>query len=64
MLDKELSELGVLLGKFSNWETDYHSIYGRKMDRAMAQALHTALVGYGLPYIMYQGHKYVEAVTE
>ena len=64
MTEKEISELSVLLGKFLNWNTDDHSFYGRKMDRALARDLHSALIAYSLPYIEYQGQKYVATVTE
>ena len=48
MTDQELRTLYVLTKKFAAWDTHYSSMYGRKMDQAVAADMASSLYGYGL----------------
>lgn len=48
MTPKELKDLHGLLGKFIKLRTSHSSIYGRKMDIAIATDLRSVLFAYGL----------------
>ena len=46
MTERELLALRRLLTKFRAWDTSDYSMYGRKMDRALAEDLRVALPAY------------------
>ena len=50
MSTEELKALAVLLDKFDDWETEKQSLYGRKMDKALATSLISVLPAYGMTY--------------
>ena len=46
MTGQELETLRRLLTKFRVWDTSDYSVFGRKIDRELAQDLRTALPAY------------------
>lgn len=50
MSPEQIKQLSNLLDEFVNWTTDRASIFGRKMDQALASDLQSTLPAYGLKF--------------
>ena len=59
MTEQELERLAMLMTKFQDMETEDFSLYGRKVDQALAKDLKTALYAYGLkfPRVSYEEYQ-------